>query len=137
MPCVPPIGSAAVPARSRPPPPFYTAFGRSRHLPVPEIALVTALVRLFGELLDRHREVNPQAFGVPVMGELAAELAADDATGEQAAEAFALRRPVDGRSAALLPIDDQLILLACPCYPQAAGVRRQGPVLGGIGGKFV
>src|SRR5436190_6850416 len=116
----PPASTAAIlhGVRAEPPP------------SLPEMRGVGAPGRLFGELLDGERKANLHAFGFPVMDQPAAELAADDAAGEQAAEAFALRRPVDDRSAVLLPFDHELILLVGPCDSQATGVRRQGPGLG-------
>src|ERR1700756_3855667 len=63
------------------------------------------LDRSLCDLLDRHRKVNLQAFGLPVVGKSAAKLAADNPVGEQTTETLVLRFPVNRRSTMFRPCE--------------------------------
>src|SRR5229473_5470140 len=139
MPCLPPASldfGPSVCGAAAPRWPSYTAFRQSSHSRG-VCRWAVALGQLFGELLDRYGQVNRQAFGSPIAGEPSAELAADDSTGEQAAEAFALRGSVDGGPAMLFPCQCELAPVREPIEMDAAGWRRQGPVFGGVRRKLV
>src|SRR6266480_5201000 len=138
MPCFPPASLDFGPSvcGAAAPWPFYTAFRQSSHSRG-VFRCAVALGQLFGEPLVRHGSVNRQSFGCPIAREPAAELAADDSTGEHAAEAFVLRRSVDGRPAMLFPCQCELAPVREPIEMDAAGWRRQGPVFGGVRRKLV
>src|ERR1700730_6125786 len=61
-----------------------------------------------------HREVDNQAFGVPVVGKLAAELPCHELAHERTSEPFMFRRPVEEWAAMLFPGQHKFVLLHGP-----------------------